>query len=377
MADVTRYVNAASSGGDGTTQALSGANAAFASIQAACTNAASNKSSSDIWFVYCEGSTADTTTVTISGTLNTTDSNPIIFLATGANRHVGHWDASKFHVQSSVTFNGWCQITGSPALYIGFVGLQFDMTGAKGDGPRPIDTTTSGRLLVKGCVARWTGTGTPTTNTVLVNSNTAGAQTIVIDSCVVYGGAGDYGQETYNANASVKVVRYGVTVIDCTPNDAAIGVFDWSVSLDNAAMVLASKNCYSQKLSGATTSGDYDDNSPATPTTATMGTADATSPSGGSYQNLSPAFVDASNKDYQPTSEDTALKGRGTDLSADGELSFLATWDGAADVPDLVATADCANVTRTTWSIGALEAGGEPPPPAAEVLRTVRSALRW
>ena len=80
MATVVRYVNPGSSGGDGTTSALSGANAAYASLSA--WEAAENTNldtANNIMQVNCVGSTADTTAVTISGwTTSATDYIEII-----------------------------------------------------------------------------------------------------------------------------------------------------------------------------------------------------------------------------------------------------------------------------------------------------------
>jgi hypothetical protein len=60
----TRYVNAASSGGDGTTNATSGSTAAYASLDAAIT--ALSAVSDDIE-IYCEGTTVDSVRANVTG----------------------------------------------------------------------------------------------------------------------------------------------------------------------------------------------------------------------------------------------------------------------------------------------------------------------
>jgi hypothetical protein len=70
VATVQRYVDTASSGGDGTTQAHSGATAAYASLSSWEANAGG--SATDDYIVDCAGSAADTTGVTVDFAVNLT-----------------------------------------------------------------------------------------------------------------------------------------------------------------------------------------------------------------------------------------------------------------------------------------------------------------
>ncbi len=70
MATVQRYVDTASSGGDGTTQGHSGATAAYASLSSWEANAGG--SATDDYIVDCAGSAADTTAVVVDFTPNLT-----------------------------------------------------------------------------------------------------------------------------------------------------------------------------------------------------------------------------------------------------------------------------------------------------------------
>lgn len=91
-----RYVNAASSGGDGTTNATSGANAAYASLSAC--EAAEDAAGSDLvsldefLHIMCEGATDDTTVVLLDGFI--TDATRYIEIE--GNNGTGVWDDTKY-----------------------------------------------------------------------------------------------------------------------------------------------------------------------------------------------------------------------------------------------------------------------------------------
>jgi len=76
MATVQRYVDTASSGGDGTTQGHSGSTAAYASLSSWEAN--SGGSATDDYIVDCAGSTADTTAVTVDFATNITSGSILI-----------------------------------------------------------------------------------------------------------------------------------------------------------------------------------------------------------------------------------------------------------------------------------------------------------
>ncbi len=99
-----RYVDAASAGGDGTTAALSGANAAYASLQAC--NAAEKtdltKNGGNSIYIHCGGSTADTTPVSIATGANwiTSSTNTINIIGNWAS---GYWDTTKYRMDTGAT----------------------------------------------------------------------------------------------------------------------------------------------------------------------------------------------------------------------------------------------------------------------------------
>jgi len=94
MATVTRYVDTASSGGDGTTQGHSGATAAYASLSAwEAAEQTDLPTDTDTHVVYCAGSTADSTAVTVAG-WTTGASNDILIAGDETAPDSDGWAAS-------------------------------------------------------------------------------------------------------------------------------------------------------------------------------------------------------------------------------------------------------------------------------------------
>ena len=98
----TRYVNAGSTpGGDGTTPALSGANRAYASMsewEAARQGDLVTAAEGEI--VICEGSTMDTTEVTMDGWIANNTYYPLIKSGT-SDRASTEWDTGKYIIRGS------------------------------------------------------------------------------------------------------------------------------------------------------------------------------------------------------------------------------------------------------------------------------------
>ena len=115
----TRYVNTASTaGGDGTTNATSGANRAYASLSE--WEAARQAVLSEVEEVICEGSAADTSRLNLDG-WTTSASNYILIRTTQANRHNGRWDTSRYRLDPSATSSAlWCYES-----YVRIEGIQF------------------------------------------------------------------------------------------------------------------------------------------------------------------------------------------------------------------------------------------------------------
>lgn len=102
-----RYVDTASSGGDGTTTALSGTNAAYASLQAALNAERANLVSADVYLrIECaaDTGTADTTLVDQNIAGWTTDATRYVEIHAAAGHEAGvEWDTSKYRLSRSGT----------------------------------------------------------------------------------------------------------------------------------------------------------------------------------------------------------------------------------------------------------------------------------
>jgi hypothetical protein len=92
VATVQRYVDTASSGGDGTTQGHSGATAAYASLSSWEANAGG--SATDDYIVDCAGSAADTTSVTLDFATNITTGSVTIRGDRAAPDSDGYYDGN-------------------------------------------------------------------------------------------------------------------------------------------------------------------------------------------------------------------------------------------------------------------------------------------
>jgi hypothetical protein len=128
-ATITRYVNTASSGGDGTTNATSGANAAYASLSAfeAAEDTDLDTANNNI-IVNCSGTTADTTAVTFAGwTTSATDDITI-----NGNNPGGVFSASYYRLETAnatcITING----VGDGTKHINFNQLQLNPSRSTG-----------------------------------------------------------------------------------------------------------------------------------------------------------------------------------------------------------------------------------------------------
>lgn len=131
MAEVLRFVNTASTaGGDGTTNATTGANRAYASLNeweaAEQTNLVT---AGDTHRVVCEGTAADTTRTDVSGW--TTGASNFITIETDPNaaagRHNGKFSTSHYRIDTTAT-----EALAIRDLFVRVFGLQLRTTGTSG-----------------------------------------------------------------------------------------------------------------------------------------------------------------------------------------------------------------------------------------------------
>lgn len=154
---ITRYVNPGSApGGDGTTNATSGANRAYNSLFD--WEAARQAVLADVEECICEtDGTADTTAVTIDG-WTTTASFYIDIKTSAGHRHNGTFQTSKYRIQGT----NLSQIILNNEDYVRFTGLQVQITKDSGNlspSVEGIGSGGNGLVIVDSCIAKGIVTG--------------------------------------------------------------------------------------------------------------------------------------------------------------------------------------------------------------------------
>jgi len=109
-AEVTRYVNTASSGGNGTTNAEAGTNAAYVSLTAwdaaEVTDLVTDTDTHIVLTTVGSGSAAETSQVAITSAWTTNATYFITVKAGPSDRHDGTWDAAKYRIEVSDATSG-------------------------------------------------------------------------------------------------------------------------------------------------------------------------------------------------------------------------------------------------------------------------------
>ena len=178
MATIIRYVNPDSSGGDGTTTATSGAQAAYTSLSAgeAAQQQDLTDGAGDIAECICQtGGTADTTAVTING-WTTSATCYINIYAHADHRHAGKWSDAKYRM-STTAFNGLVVTINEE--YVRAKWLQIDCSGAGGNAGGVYVNTSAGDVQIGYAVVR----GNTSADTIGIWRNDG---TMTVYNCVVY-----------------------------------------------------------------------------------------------------------------------------------------------------------------------------------------------
>lgn len=303
MATITRYINPASAaGGDGTTNATSGANRAYFSIQDAEAAQQQNLTDGggDIMEFICEtDGTDDTETVTIDG-WTTGSANYLIIKTSAGHRHAGVFDSSKYVFAHTPGANGEAILVFED--YVRFEGIQFELTGASVNAQKSVSCllqNAANRLLFDRCIFKGIFSGTTDFGTFGIHLTDAD---IICDiyACLFF----DY--DRASANIRAVNVNNATTVIvnNCTFHNCEFGV-------SRTAGTVTAENCGFASCA-----------------TALSGTITDTNNS-----TTTPTFVDEANDDFHLQSGDTTWKALGNDKSG----SFTLDIDGD---------------TITTWMIG-------------------------
>ena len=351
---ITRYIDTGSTtGGNGTTNAVTGANRAYVSLSEAEAAEQADLTATglnDTMEFICDrtnGGGTDSTAVTIDGW--TTDSTHYLTIKTNtSNMHAGQFDSAKYYLQRSV---GGSAI-GIAESFLRVEGMQVsvDTTSGTALGIVEAGVPWSG-VRVTNCIVRATVAAVVTAIGSQNNSN--GAVTNIIANNLVYGftGSGAYGIYCRHNNGSVKTLYYNNTVYNC-----ATGIRCRDVGGSGTTSIYARNNL----VIGCTTA--YLESSPLA--VATYNAYDTGSDPGTNGIDLSASadsaiFVDATTSNFHLVAGSTAAD-VGQDLSADADYAFSTDIDGQ---------------TRSgTWDVGADEIVSAPPtesdivPPA----RTIR-----
>lgn len=307
-----RYVDPnAEVGGDGTTNALTGANCAYKSLAIwEAARQADLVSGDIIEKVICSsddaGSThaADTTGCTIDGW--TTDATRYIQIE-AASSHGGKWDDTIY--RCSIAKDAGGNPFDIQELFVRIHGIQMIRYGHWG-GRQFVNVGNIGSnclIVIDKCIMRCSFSAASSEHDGVYMDIWGGSGNVVnITNCLFY----DFKQGTETHTAVKRGVKGTVNVLNCTFHNCYIGVAQaigtWNV-----------KNCGFASCN-----------------TAISGTVDETTNS-----TDTPTFVDADNDDFHLAAGDTTWKNAGTDLSAtfttdiDGETrpTGAGTWDIGCD----------------------------------------------
>lgn len=313
----TRYVNTASSGGDGTTNATSGAHAAYASLSA-WEDAEDGITLTEPMIVYCEGTSADETAVTIAGWTGVSADNYIKITTTQANRHNGTWDSNKYYLTATT------YVLQIQEAYTEVDGLQF-LAGASTWDSGIYGTASN--LKISNCIIR-SDNGSNNADGI----NLTGADDSYVWNCTATGLTGD-GVKGFNGSSNTGKVYF----YNCNSVGNARG---FATAYDDSIVI----NCVSANntddFNGTFNELDYiasDDDHSGDVTTSWVNI----SPGATEADDWANAFVDYSNGDFH-IKPNSVLKNAGTDLSSEGFSDDIdgdsrsasgagASWDIGAD----------------------------------------------
>lgn len=316
----TLYVNTASTaGGDGTTNATSGANRAFATLLEAVNSLPSTLS--DAYTIYCDGSGGpDTSAVNQTPfDMTTSAANYLLITAQGTQRANGKWDTSKYYLA----------VTNTNALYnnipchIRIDGIQVQVTVSNGSSYVAIKSANANQTAsdidcrVSNCIVK----GVVTSGS-LIGFNTrfhaggGAGGTSSVWNCVAF-------DCTYGFNNDYNVGAY----YNCTAYGCQYGF------VEDADMLVV--NCLAAATANIGFVGTFEAGS------NYNAESDGNGAPGANSRTLQTfTFLDAAGDDYRLALSDTGAKNFGTSDPGSGLFSD-----------------DCTGFTRSgSWDIGASEA---------------------
>ena len=336
MAVITRYVDAGSSGGDGTSQNTSGTDAAYASLQAALVGESTDLvTAGDSLVIICGGSDADSVAVannaigTIPG-MTTSATNDITIQAD--DNHNGVWDDTIYRLDN----DGYrAPFSFDTNLHVTIVGLQINQSknasGGAGANIIRVRGSGDGSGTLDRCLLRHNGSNVDGTGHChgIRTANNSGDFVLNVRNCIIYDPPRDgFQMRMVNTSGGGALHALNCTVINA-------GRHGFNVAARSSSGGVGSlRNCIAQDC-GSNYSGavDFGGGTPSGTWTQTNNlskdaTATNTDTDSGatSIINTTLTFRDAAADDYHLAATDTAAIDAGVDLSG----TFTHDIDGVA-----------------------------------------------
>jgi len=213
-AEVVRYVNCSSAGGNGTTNNESGADAAYASLSAwEAAEETDLVTDGDTHKVYCDdGSShaADTTAVTIDGW--TTDSDNDITIE--GDNTTGKWDTNYYRIDTT----GAVTPLSCDSVFITVNNIQLGSTNTSGTTRHGLAFWYRGDMTANNVVIKLNTTNVG--NGVYILNNSSGTQSYTLNNCIIY----NVGENATNGIRIDNLNNDTVALNNCTISGYTNGV---------------------------------------------------------------------------------------------------------------------------------------------------------
>lgn len=320
----TRYVDPNSTGGDGTTNELTGGTAAYASLNAALTALAGTLTEPLVIVCGCNGGSyvADTTAATVTG-FTTTEANYLEIKTDAASKASASWSSTKYRLEVS---DGVCLLINDD--WVRVTGLQIKVSSTTGDGRNGISITTVGTasFYLSGNFIHCARTSGTNVRGINIADSTA---TVYAWNNIVYGtGTPTVGIRYYNQSAS-----YGY-------NNTIVG-FTNGMEAPTTGTVQVINNLFSGNTNASTGAGAFAAGSGYNATN--LATLNYTVTGGSTGDRLDQTFSFEGAADFHLTANDAGARNYG--LTNPGSGLFTDDIDGT---------------TRSApWDIGADEVPGD------------------
>lgn len=317
MTAQVRFVNTGSTaGGDGTTNATTGAQRAYPTLAAWNTaEVADLVAAGDTHTVNVDGG-ADTTVVTMSA-WTTTTVNWLKVVPHANSAHAGKLDTGKYYLSTAGNYDVALQDSGGGTI---IDGLQFNPSA--GNLPTGVKTIAGGSSTKEARVINCIFKGFSQNGSAI--RRTTNGPTVVINNLIYDWGKGIEIDSVGSSSTNNPCAIYNNTIEGCADN---------GIHLDLTGQQVYAKN---NLLSNDTVDWLQD----ATPnsTHATNLSSDATSPDS-AFRSKTVTFTNLAGEDY--STADADVVGLGTDLSGDSIFAFSTDINGAA--------------RGASWDIGAFQ----------------------